>query len=146
MKIAHARLKSCEHSKEFCHCVNYAFIAFAVVLGLETFQLATAWMNLFSILDYVFLLFFTVEIILRILAEDHPLDFFNLFKTRKIIVAGRKKAEFEITQHGVWNYFDFILDITFTYRGVREFICVPGVFPGGQVIPHLPDCAPARNQ
>ena len=109
MKITHARLKNWVHSKEFCHSVNYAIIAFAIVLGLETFNLGEVWMSVFSILDYFFLLFFTIEILLRIFSEDHPIDFFNLFRTRKIVVAGRKKTEFEITEHGVWNYFDFIL-------------------------------------
>lgn len=133
MIIAHTRLKSWVHSKEFCHSVNYAIIAFAVVLGLETFQLAKAWMNLFSILDYLFLLFFTVEIVLRILAEDHPLDFFNLFKTRKIIVAGRKKTEFEITEHGVWNYFDFILIFLSIIGVFGNLFVFPGFFQVGRL-------------
>jgi voltage-gated sodium channel len=133
MKIAHARLKSWVHSKEFCHSVNYAIIAFAFVLGLETFQLGTAWMNLFSVLDYLFLLFFTVEILLRILAEDHPIDFFNLFKTRKILVAGRKKTEFEITEHGVWNYFDFILLLLSVTGAFGNLFVFPGFFQVGRL-------------
>jgi voltage-gated sodium channel len=126
MKITHAHLKSWVHSKEFCHSINYAIIAFAVVLGLETFQIGKAWMSFFSILDYLFLLVFTIEILLRIFAEDHPVDFFNLFKTRKIMVAGRKKTQFEITEHGVWNYFDFIL-ILLSIIGVFGNLFV---FPG----------------
>ena len=133
MKIAHARLKSWVHSKEFCHSVNYAIIAFAFVLGLETFQLGNAWMNLFSILDYLFLLFFTIEILLRILAEDRPLDFFNLFKTRKIQVAGRKKTAFEITEHGVWNYFDFILILLSIIGVFGNLFVFPGFFQVGRL-------------
>ena len=133
MKIAHARLKSWVHSKEFCHSVNYAIIAFAFVLGLETLELGTAWMNLFSILDYLFLLFFTIEILLRILAEDHPIDFFNLFKTRKILVAGRKKTEFEITEHGVWNYFDFILILLSIIGVFGNLFVFPGFFQVGRL-------------
>ncbi len=133
MIIAHARLKNWVHSKEFCHSVNYAIIAFAVVLGLETFQLAKAWMNLFSLFDYLFLLFFTIEIVLRILAEDHPLDFFNLLKTRKIIVAGRRKTEFEITEHGVWNYFDFILILLSIIGVFGNLFVFPGFFQVGRL-------------
>src|SRR6267154_737499 len=133
MIIAHARLKSWVHSKEFCHSVNYAIIAFALVLGLETFPLAKAWMDLFSLFDYLFLLFFTVEILLRILAEDHPLDFFNLFKTRKIIVAGRRKTEFEITEHGVWNYFDFILILLSIIGVFGNLFVFPGFFQVGRL-------------
>lgn len=125
MKITHAQFKSWIHSKEFCHLINYAIIAFAFVVGLETFRLSDAWMNLFSVLDYFFLIFFTVEILLRIMAEDHPIDFFNLFKTRKILVEGRKKTQFEITEHGVWNYFDFTL----------IFISIVGVFANLFVFP-----------
>ena len=103
MKITHAQLKTWVYSKEFCHLINYAIIAFAFVVGLETLSLGEAWMNLFSWLDYFFLIFFTIEILLRIMAEDHPIDFFNLFKTRRILVEGRKKTQFEIAEHGVWR-------------------------------------------
>jgi voltage-gated sodium channel len=133
MKIAHARLKSWVHSKEFCHAVNYAIIAFAVVLGLETFRVSERWMELFSTLDYFFLIFFTIEILLRILIEDHPIDFFNLFKTRKRIVEGRKKTEFEITEHGVWNYFDFILILMSIIGVFGNLFVFPGFFQVGRL-------------
>lgn len=134
MKISHAQLKSWVHSKEFCHSVNYAIIAFAVVLGLETFHLGEAWLSLFSILDYFFLFFFMAEILLRIFAEDHPIDFFNLFKTRKIVVAGRKKTEFEITEHGVWNYFDFILILLSVIGVFGNLFVFPGFFQVGRLL------------
>jgi voltage-gated sodium channel len=133
MKISHARLKTWVHSKEFCHSVNYAIIAFAVVLGLETLQVNEQWMNFFGTLDYLFLVFFTVEILLRILAEDHPVDFFNLFKTRKILVEGRKKTEFEITEHGVWNYFDFILILMSIIGVFGNLFVFPGFFQVGRL-------------
>ncbi len=133
MKITHAQFKSRVHSKEFCHLVNYAIIAFAFVVGLETFRLSETWMNLFSALDYFFLIFFTIEILLRILAEDHPIDFFNLFKTRKIIVEGRKKTEFEITEHGVWNYFDFTLIFLSIVGVFGNLFVFPGFFQVGRL-------------
>jgi voltage-gated sodium channel len=133
MKITHARLKSWVHSKEFCHSVNYAIIAFAVVLGLETFRLGNGWMILFSILDYFFLIIFTLEILLRIFAEDHPIDFFNLLKTRRIMVAGRKKTEFEITEHGVWNYFDFTLILLSIIGVFGNLFVFPGFFQVGRL-------------
>ncbi len=133
MKIAHARLRSLVHGKRFCHFVNYAIIAFAIILGLETFQVNDEWMSLFNFLDYFFLLFFAIEILLRILAEDHPIDFFNLFKTRKIVVEGRKKTEFEITEHGVWNYFDFILIFMSVIGMFANFLVFPGFFQIGRL-------------
>jgi hypothetical protein len=49
MKILHTELKDWVHSKQFCHLINYAIIAFALVVGIETFHLSGAWMNLFSV-------------------------------------------------------------------------------------------------
>ena len=133
MKITHAQFKKKIHSKDFCHLINYAIIAFAFVVGLETLHLGEAWMNLFSALDYFFLIFFTIEILLRILAEDHPIDFFNLFKTRKILVEGRKKTEFEITEHGVWNYFDFTLIFLSIIGVFGNLFVFPGFFQVGRL-------------
>jgi voltage-gated sodium channel len=84
-------------------------------------------------LDYSFLVLFTIEILLRIFAEDHPADFFNLFKTRKIIVEGRKKTEFEITEHGVWNYFDFILIFLSIVGVFGNLFVFPGFFQVGRL-------------
>ncbi len=133
MKISHARLKIWVHSKEFCHSVNYAIIAFAVVLGLETLQINDLWKAFFGALDYLFLVFFSIEILLRILAEDHPVDFFNLFKTRKILVEGRKKTEFEITEHGVWNNFDFILILFSVIGSFGNLFVFPGFIQVGRL-------------
>ncbi len=92
MPTIHLFIKRIAYSKEFCHLVNYVIIGFAIVVGMETFQLPYPWTRLISILEYIFLTFFTVEILLRIFAEDHPLDFFSLLKTRKISIKGRKKT------------------------------------------------------
>lgn len=126
MTAAHRLIKRIAYSKEFCHLVSYVIIGFAIVVGMETFQLPDPWTRVISVLEYLFLTFFSIEILLRILAEDHPLDFFNLFKTKRISIRGRKKTELEITEHGFWNYFDFIL---ITLSIIALFINML-VFPG----------------
>lgn len=133
MTVAHQRLKRIVHSKEFCHAVNYAIIGFAIVVGIETFHLEDGWLKAFNSFEYLFLAFFTLEILLRILAEDHPIDFFNLFKTRKILVEGRKKTEFEITEHGFWNYFDFILIVMSVVGLFANIFIFPGFFQVGRL-------------
>src|SRR6185369_1086170 len=97
MSTIHARVKGFVHTKNFCHFVNYAIVAFAVFIGIETFLLGDrSYERIFSVIETLFLIFFTAEIILRIYAEDHPADFFNIFKRRKLLVQGRKKTEYEI--------------------------------------------------
>lgn len=133
MTTAHLRLKKIVHGKQFCHIVNYAIIAFAIVVGIETLQLDARLLNLINTLELLFLAFFTLEILLRILAEDHPIDFFNLFKTRKIVVEGRKKTEFEITEHGFWNYFDFILIVMSVIGLFANVLVFPGFLQVGRL-------------
>jgi voltage-gated sodium channel len=107
--MSHQRLKAFAQSKEFCHLVNYMIIAFAILVGLETVLKERAWPLVFLTADYLFLAFFTFEIVLRILAEDHPLDYFILFTRKKEIVQGTQKTKIVFTEHGFWNYFDFLL-------------------------------------
>lgn len=124
--ISHERLKTFVHGKTFCHAVNYVIIAFSAVVGFETFLTGPAWVSFFNVLEFLFLTFFTLEIILRIAAENRPTDFFNLLKTRKLTFEGRRKTKFEITEHGFWNYFDFLL-IVMSIIGLFANVFV---FPG----------------
>lgn len=133
MSFTHERLKKIVHSKEFCHFANYSIIGFAFVVGIETLQVDDRWIGFFNSTEYIFVVFFTVEILLRILAENHPLDFFNLLKSKKIIVQGRKKTEFEITEHGVWNYFDFILIVMSLFGLFAKMAIFPGFFQIGRL-------------
>ncbi len=113
----HQHIKDFAHSKKFCHIVNYSILAFACLIGIETVLKDPQWQNLFGIIDYFFLSFFTFEIILRILAEDHPGMYFVLFHLKKVTKDGRTRTDIEFTEHGFWNYFDFIL-IAFSLSGL----------------------------
>ena len=115
--MSHQRIKDFAQSKRFCHIVNYAILAFACLIGIETVFKDSHWQHIFGIIDYFFLSFFALEIILRILAEDHPGMFFVLFRLKKVPKNGRYVSEFEFTEHGFWNYFDFIL-IVFSLVGL----------------------------
>ena len=115
--MSHQRIKDFAQGKRFCNIVNYAILAFACLIGIETVLKDPQWQHIFSIIDYFFLSFFTLEIILRILAEDHPGMFFVLFRLKKVQRNGRITTEFEFTEHGFWNYFDFIL-IAFSLVGL----------------------------
>lgn len=129
----HQRLKKFVHSQTFCHAVNYLIIAFAVVVGIETFLMEEKWASFFNTLELLFLTFFTLEIVLRIAAENHPVDFFDLLKTRKITIEGRKKTTYEITEHGFWNYFDFILILTSIIGLFANLFVFPGFLQIGRL-------------
>lgn len=107
--MTHARFKHIAQSKTFCHLVNYVILAFAALIGLETQFKTGAWVTVFTILDYAFLIFFTFEIVVRILAEDHPGRYFVLFERKEVVREGVTRKEFFFTEHGFWNLFDFTL-------------------------------------
>lgn len=109
MNRLHVALREIVHGKKFCHFVNYVIVAFAVFVGIQTLVGDDQFAPFVNGIELVFLLLFTIEILMRIFAEDHPIDFFNIYKKRKIVVEGRKKTEYEVIEHGVWNYFDFLL-------------------------------------
>lgn len=102
------------HSKLFQRVVNYAIIACSFIVGIETILVGKGWQLFFHYLDYVFLVFFTAEILIRILAERHPLLFFKLFERRKSVIDGKVKYFIKFTDHGFWNIFDlFLISMSF---------------------------------
>ncbi len=107
--MTHQHLKDFAHGKRFCHIVNYAILSFAFIVGLETVLKNPEWQSIFRVVDYLFLAFFTLEIIVRILAEDHPGMYFVLFTRKKEMKDGVMRTTLELTEHGFWNYFDFAL-------------------------------------
>lgn len=131
--ISHKQLKTFVHGRTFCHTVNYVIIAFSGVVGLETFLTGPGWVSFFNVLELLFLSFFTLEIVLRIVAEDHPADFFNLLKRRKLTFEGRRKTKFEITEHGFWNYFDFLLIVMSIIGLFANIFVFPGFFQIGRL-------------
>jgi hypothetical protein len=128
----HQRLQKFAHSKQFIHLVNYAIISFAVLVGAETVLKSRGWQDAFQVADYLYLGFFTVEIIIRILAEDHPGLYFALFRIEKLKVNGKTKMKFIFTEHGFWNYFDFIL-IFLSILGLSAQLYHPTFFEIGRM-------------
>ncbi len=115
--MTHQRLKEFAHGKKFCNIVNYAILSFAFIVGLETIIKNPQWQSIFRVVDYLFLAFFTLEIIVRILAEDHPGMYFVLFYRKKETKDGITRTTLELTEHGFWNYFDFLL-ILLSFVGI----------------------------
>jgi voltage-gated sodium channel len=86
-------------SHSFHTIVSIAIILCSVTLGVETFY--PEHQNVFDLLDVLFTVFFTCEIIVRLIAERNPINFFKLFsfKNRRVIV----------DEDGFWNWFDFTI-------------------------------------
>ncbi len=131
--MTHQRMKAFAQSKEFSHIVNYAIISFAILVGAETILKDQFWPTLFLTADYLFLAFFTIEIIFRIVAEDHPLDYFKLFTREKVTIKGKQTMQIVYTEHGFWNYFDFML-IAFSLIGLlTQFFFHPSLIQIGRL-------------
>jgi voltage-gated sodium channel len=107
--MTHQRLKDFAQSKQFFHIVNYAIISFAFLVGTEMVTKNPDWQDAFRMIDYGYMAFFTLEIIIRILAEDHPGMYFVLFTRKRETKDGITRTRIEFTEHGFWNYFDFAL-------------------------------------
>ncbi len=72
-------------------------IACSVLLGIEASF--TQEILLFVVLDTAFTLYFTIEVILRIFAEDKPWEFFKLFSLKKQISPKTGKKRTQILFH-----------------------------------------------
>jgi voltage-gated sodium channel len=102
-------------------------------VGLETLLKNPVWQMAFRVIDYFYLAFFTIEIILRILAEDHPLLYFKLFTHKKVEKDGVRRTQIEFTEHGFWNYFDFAL-ISLSIIGLfAQLFLHPGLIQIGRM-------------
>jgi voltage-gated sodium channel len=86
-------------SHSFHTIVSIAIILCSVTLGVETFY--PEHQSVFDLLDVLFTVFFTFEIIVRLIAERNPINFFKLFsfKNKRVIV----------DEDGFWNWFDFTI-------------------------------------
>jgi voltage-gated sodium channel len=86
-------------TRTFHTLVSVVIILCSITLGVETFY--PEHQGVFDVLDILFTTFFTVEIVIRLIAEKNPIQFFKLFsfKNKKIV----------IDEDGVWNWFDFTI-------------------------------------
>jgi voltage-gated sodium channel len=86
-------------SHTFHRSVSVAIILCSITLGVETFY--PEHQVVFDVLDILFTTFFTFEIIVRLIAEKNPIQFFKLFSF--------KNKQIVIDEEGVWNWFDFTI-------------------------------------
>ncbi len=131
--MSHQRLKEFAHSKLFCNLVNYAIISFAFLVGTETVIKDPQWLALFQVMDYLYLSFFTLEILIRILAEDHPGLYFVLFTRRTETVEGISRTRIVLTEHGFWNWFDFALIFLSVFGLLAHLLLQPTIIQIGRL-------------
>jgi len=86
-------------SHTFHRIVSVAIILCSITLGVETFY--PEHQGIFDVLDILFTTFFTFEIIVRLIAEKNPIQFFKLFSF--------KNKEIVVDEDGFWNWFDFTI-------------------------------------
>jgi voltage-gated sodium channel len=84
----------------FKRTVAFAIILCSILLGIETFY--ADHLLVFQGLDFLFTLFFIVEIIIRIAADRH--GFFHLFS---FIKNDNSRFHIHVHERGFWNWFDF---------------------------------------
>lgn len=95
----------CQHNL-FKQVIAFAIIACSILLGVETFF--PSHNIVLQSFDILFTLFFTIEILMRMIAERKGLAFFHLFTLQKD-KHGRYKVDF--SEHGFWNWFDFTVTL-----------------------------------
>jgi voltage-gated sodium channel len=98
------KLQSVSESHTFKRVVAIAIILCSILLGIETFY--PDHLAIFQGLDFVFTIFFIVEIIIRIGADSSGLKFFNLFS---LIKNENGRYHIHVHERGFWNWFDFTI-------------------------------------
>jgi voltage-gated sodium channel len=98
------KLQAVSESHFFKRAVAIAIILCSILLGIETFysnhQIVFQW------LDFMFALFFIVEIIIRIGAKSSGLKFFHLLTFKK---NEHGRYHMHVDENGFWNWFDFVI-------------------------------------
>lgn len=97
-------VKSLVDGAPFHRFTSIVIILCSITLGVETFYPEHQY--IFDVLDILFTAFFTWEILMRIIAENNPLNFFVLVYYRRSENGTRK---FVISEVGFWNWFDFLI-------------------------------------
>jgi voltage-gated sodium channel len=100
------KLQALTESHTFKRTVAMAIILCSILLGIETFY--PEQVALFQGLDFVFTIFFIIEIIVRLGADSGGLKFFNLFS---LIKNDNGRYHIHVHERGFWNWFDFIIVI-----------------------------------
>jgi voltage-gated sodium channel len=122
--INHKKFNEFVNSKSFHKVITTAIILCSIILGLETFARSHFWYSTFKWIDIFFTVFFVTEIILRVLAERHPIRFFmvmTLQKTRKPEDPFRFKIKYKWVEQGFWNWFDLIIVVLSIVGMVSHF-------------------------
>ncbi|PKQ66561.1 ion transporter [Raineya orbicola] len=96
-------------NKTFIRTTSIMIITCSILLGIEASF--TKEILFFVILDTAFTIYFSIEVILRIFAEERPWEFFKLFSLKKQISpkTGKKRTQIVFHEHGFWNCFDFVI-------------------------------------
>lgn len=85
---------------------SFMIILCSIVLGIETYY--TEKIQFFLILDYVFAIYFLIEILIRFLSYPSKIEFFKLFEWIK---TNQNKKEIKFIEEGFWNWFDLTIVI-----------------------------------
>lgn len=104
--------------KRFSYIVNHpvfenvvvtAIISCSILLGVETYYIGSN--AFFEFFDTLFTLFFTIEIVFRLIAAGSLWEFFRICTIKNMIVSGRpiKKFQLFFEEKGFWNWFDFTI-------------------------------------
>lgn len=107
--IAKSTIKQLVNSQAFIRLTSIMIILCSLVLGVEASF--TGEYPVFQILDIFFTAFFVVEIVLRILAEPHPLRFFWIFSLERLSASPSSAMPWRlrVREEGFWNWFDFLI-------------------------------------
>lgn len=97
-------LKTFVEGQRFHKLVSVVIVLCSITLGVETFY--PEHRLVFDLLDLAFTLFFTWEILMRILSERNPLQFFAIVSLKP---RHGSKRKLHISEHGFWNWFDFTI-------------------------------------
>ena len=104
------KIANITNHKKFHKIVSFVIVLCSVVLGLETLIEDKKYIDILGILDIGITLFFIIEIIMRILAERSPAQYFSLIIKKPNLSLTEKKT-WTFSENGFWNWFDFLITL-----------------------------------
>ncbi len=87
----------------------------SIVLGIETYY--SEKILLFVVLDYIFAIYFLVEIIVRFFSYPSKIQFFKFFSVHKT----ENTREIKFIEEGIWNWFDLLIVVISSISLLESF-------------------------
>ncbi|MCS7027412.1 MAG: ion transporter [Bacteroidia bacterium] len=98
------------HSRAFHITTMIVIISCAILLCVQTYPIGQRYLQIFLFLDWVYTLYFLVELIIRFIACGSVTKFYKIYEYHQVPKKNKKETKF--IEEGIWNWLDTIIVLT----------------------------------